>query len=51
MKENSRVFKMPFVGLPVQPASTSKITGVKCGYRVEEIEDKLMQKSDTWINR
>jgi hypothetical protein len=22
----------------------SKITGVICGYRVEEIEDKLMQK-------
>lgn len=24
--------------------NTSKITGVICGYRVEEIEDKLMQK-------
>jgi hypothetical protein len=25
-------------------ANVSKITGVICGYRVEEIEDKLMQK-------
>ena len=24
--------------------SASKITGVICGYRVEEIEDKLMQQ-------
>jgi hypothetical protein len=24
--------------------NVSKITGVICGYRVEEIEDKLMQK-------
>ncbi len=24
--------------------NTSKITGMVCGYRVEEIEDKLMQK-------
>lgn len=24
--------------------NASKITGVICGYRVEEIEDKLMQK-------
>jgi len=25
-------------------ANVSKISGVICGYRVEEIEDKLMQK-------
>lgn len=28
---------------PINP-NASKITGVICGYRVEEIEDKLMQK-------
>ena len=29
---------------PQLNANISKITGVICGYRVEEIEDKLMQK-------
>lgn len=29
---------------PYMNPNVSKITGVICGYRVEEIEDKLMQK-------
>ncbi len=29
---------------PLLNPNVSKITGVICGYRVEEIEDKLMQK-------
>jgi len=29
---------------PVLNPNATKITGVICGYRVEEIEDKLMQK-------
>jgi hypothetical protein len=32
-----------FAGAKLNP-NASKITGVICGYRVEEIEDKLMQK-------
>jgi len=33
-----------FAEAPQMNPNTSKITGVICGYRVEEIEDKLMQK-------
>ena len=33
-----------FAQAPQMNANASKITGVICGYRVEEIEDKLMQK-------
>ena len=33
-----------FAEAPQLNANVSKITGVVCGYRVEEIEDKLMQK-------
>ena len=33
-----------FGGAPQLNPNVSKITGVICGYRVEEIEDKLMQK-------
>ena len=33
-----------FAQAPELNANVSKITGVICGYRVEEIEDKLMQK-------
>jgi len=33
-----------FAQAPLLHPNTSKITGVICGYRVEEIEDKLMQK-------
>ena len=33
-----------FAQAPQMNPNVSKITGVICGYRVEEIEDKLMQK-------
>ena len=33
-----------FAEAPRMNPNVSKITGVICGYRVEEIEDKLMQK-------
>lgn len=33
-----------FAQAPKINPNVSKITGVICGYRVEEIEDKLMQK-------
>jgi hypothetical protein len=33
-----------FARAPQINSNVSKITGVICGYRVEEIEDKLMQK-------
>ena len=33
-----------FAQAPQINPNVSKITGVICGYRVEEIEDKLMQK-------
>ena len=33
-----------FAQAPQMNPNISKITGVICGYRVEEIEDKLMQK-------
>src|SRR5688572_18474441 len=33
-----------FAQAPEMNSNVSKITGVICGYRVEEIEDKLMQK-------
>ena len=33
-----------FAKAPAINPNVSKITGVICGYRVEEIEDKLMQK-------
>lgn len=33
-----------FVQAPLMNPNVSKITGLICGYRVEEIEDKLMQK-------
>ena len=33
-----------FAEAPQLNPNTSKITGVICGYRVEDIEDKLMQK-------
>lgn len=37
-------FKTFFTEAPQFNPNASKITGVICGYRVEEIEDKLMQK-------
>lgn len=33
-----------FAEAPAMNPNVSKITGVICGYRVEEIEDQLMQK-------
>jgi hypothetical protein len=37
-------FETFFAEAPYLNPNVSKITGVICGYRVEEIEDKLMQK-------
>jgi len=37
-------FETFFAQAPLINPNVSKITGVICGYRVEEIEDKLMQK-------
>lgn len=37
-------FETFFAEAPQINPNASKITGVICGYRVEEIEDKLMQK-------
>ncbi len=37
-------FETFFANAPQLNPNVSKITGVICGYRVEEIEDKLMQK-------
>ena len=37
-------FETFFAEAPQMNPNVSKITGVICGYRVEEIEDKLIQK-------
>ena len=37
-------FETFFAEAPEMNPNVSKITGMICGYRVEEIEDKLMQK-------
>lgn len=37
-------FEAFFAQAPLLNPNVSKITGVICGYRVEEIEDELMQK-------
>lgn len=37
-------FEAFFAQAPQMHPNVSKITGVICGYRVEEIEDKLMQQ-------
>ena len=37
-------FQTFFAEAPQLNPNASKITGVICGYRVEDIEDKLMQK-------
>lgn len=42
--DNKTDFETFFAEAPQMNANVSKITGVICGYRVEEIEDKLMQK-------
>jgi hypothetical protein len=38
------ILKTSLPRLPQLNPNVSKITGVLCGYRVEAIEDKLMQK-------
>jgi hypothetical protein len=42
--EHKTDFETFFNNAPGINPNVSKITGVICGYRVEEIEDKLMQK-------
>ncbi|RVT71369.1 DUF2200 domain-containing protein [Flavobacterium sufflavum] len=42
--ENKTDFETFFAQAPQINPNVSKITGVICGYRVEEIEDKLMQQ-------
>jgi len=42
--ENETNFETFFDKAPKLNPNASKITGVICGYRVEDIEDKLMQK-------
>src|SRR5215210_694282 len=42
--ERKSDFETFFAQAPQINPNVSKITGVICGYRVEEIEDKLMQK-------
>ncbi|HNT80837.1 MAG TPA: DUF2200 domain-containing protein [Bacteroidia bacterium] len=42
--ENKTDFETFFKRAPKINPNVSKITGLICGYRVEEIEDKLMQK-------
>lgn len=43
-KENKTTFEDFFALVPQLNPNVSKITGVICGYRVEEIEEPLMQK-------
>ena len=42
--DNKTDFETFFAEAPQLNPNVSKITGVICGYRVEEIEDELMQK-------
>ncbi|MGJ1196494.1 DUF2200 domain-containing protein [Sphingobacterium spiritivorum] len=42
--DNKTNFEIFFGEAPQINPNVSKITGVICGYRVEEIEDKLMQQ-------
>jgi len=42
--DNRKDFETFFAEAPQLNENVSKITGVICGYRVEEIENKLMQK-------
>lgn len=42
--DNKNDFETFFGQAPALNPNVSKITGVICGYRVEEIEDKLIQK-------
>ncbi|MBI5540749.1 MAG: DUF2200 domain-containing protein [Bacteroidia bacterium] len=42
--EKNNDFETFFAQAPLINPNASKITGLICGYRVEEIEDELMQK-------
>lgn len=42
--DNKTDFEIFFAQAPKINPNVSKITGVICGYRVEEIEDKIIQK-------
>src|SRR5262245_20522771 len=42
--DNKTDFETFFAKAPKMNPNVSKITGLICGYRVEEIEDKLMQQ-------
>lgn len=42
--DNKTDFETFFAQVPQINPNVSKIKGIICGYRVEEIEDKLMQK-------
>lgn len=42
--DNKTTFETFFEDAPKLNENMTKITGVICGYRIEEIEDKLMQK-------
>lgn len=42
--DNKTNFETFFAQAPQINPNVSKITGVICGYRIEEIEDQLMQK-------
>ncbi len=42
--DNKTDFEIFFAKAPQLNPNVSKITGVICGYRVEDIEDELMQK-------
>jgi hypothetical protein len=42
--DNKTDFETFFARAPQLNPNVSKITGVICGYRVEDMEDKLMQK-------
>lgn len=42
--ENGTDFETFFTKAPRMNPNVSKITGLICGYRVEEIEDKVIQK-------
>ncbi len=43
-------FQTFFAEAPAMHPNASKITGVICGYRVEEIEDKLIQQM-RWLDK
>jgi hypothetical protein len=48
--EHNSDFETFFTEAPQINPNASKITGKICGYRVEEIEDKLMQKI-RWLDK